>query len=207
VRTDSCEFTPLARIPYLDEPAFQWFPAFDHLGETILHPNPTPAIGPLVKVLHHLVFGCGWPPNRIHLFGFGQGGTAALELALHIWRTPNELPQPALPSPSTETEPASTETVRTALGSAVSVAGPLLSFPTTLPAKCPAPILLLSPATVPPAPLAKGFADVRCVRGPPGERMPASRAEWEPIMRFWSQHLSRRMGGEGLYEVLTGTSK
>jgi hypothetical protein len=35
--------------------------------------------------------------------------------------------------------------------------------------------------------------------------MPGSREEWEPIMRFWSQVLSKRQV-EGLYEVMTGAS-
>lgn len=35
--------------------------------------------------------------------------------------------------------------------------------------------------------------------------MPASRAEWEPIMRFWSERLGKRQV-DGLYEVLSGVS-
>jgi hypothetical protein len=181
------------RLPYIDAPAFEWYPAFDALAEPLAHPDPTPALGPLLAALTHLVRACAWPPARIHLLGFGQGGTAALELALHVWRTPGAL------------APAD-GAARTALGSVVSVAGPLLSFPTTLPAPCTTPVLFLSPATAPPPPLARAFAGARAVRGPPGERMPASRAEWEPVMRFWGEHLGRRVGGEGLYEVLGGTA-
>lgn len=35
--------------------------------------------------------------------------------------------------------------------------------------------------------------------------MPRSREEWEPIMRFWSEKLSRRQVG-GLYEVMSGAT-
>lgn len=35
--------------------------------------------------------------------------------------------------------------------------------------------------------------------------MPASKEEWEPIMRFWSEKLRRRQA-EGLYEVMSGLS-
>lgn len=28
----------------------------------------------------------GWPRRRVHLFGFSQGGTIALDLAMHILR-------------------------------------------------------------------------------------------------------------------------
>jgi hypothetical protein len=38
------------------------------------------------------------------------------------------------------------------------------------------------------------------------EGMPASRAEWEPVMRFWSEGLARR-SVDGLYEVMTGSIK
>ena len=38
------------------------------------------------KLLEGLLKGltrAGWPRRRIHLFGFSQGGTAALDLAMH----------------------------------------------------------------------------------------------------------------------------
>lgn len=38
------------------------------------------------KLLEGLLQGlarAGWPRRRIHLFGFSQGGTAALDLAMH----------------------------------------------------------------------------------------------------------------------------
>jgi hypothetical protein len=38
-----------------------------------------------------------------------------------------------------------------------------------------------------------------------GMGMPVSKQEWDPIMRFWSQHLARRQV-EGLYEVMSGST-
>lgn len=37
----------------------------------------------LLALLRHLVFGCGWNLERIFLFGYAQGGTAALDLLAH----------------------------------------------------------------------------------------------------------------------------
>ena len=48
----------------------------------------------------------------------------------------------------------------------------------------------------------KGFTKVEEVQKR-GEGMPRSQVEFEPIMRFWSEHLARRQM-EGLYEVMSG---
>ncbi len=54
--------------------------------------------------------------------------------------------------------------------------------------------------------LKKAFGVVTESRmGTAREGMPIGRGEWEPIMRFWSQCLSRRRE-EGLYEVMTGAA-
>lgn len=50
-------------------------------------PNPTTFLDGFRKLLDYLIRdeangGCGWPPSSIHLFGFGQGGSAALEGAI-----------------------------------------------------------------------------------------------------------------------------
>jgi hypothetical protein len=80
----------------------------------------------------------------------------------------------------------------------------MLSFPTTLSTRCPTPVLVLGPTQIQTA-VQKGYSTVQAQRGPPGGRMPASKAEWEPIMRFWSERLSRRQSGD-LYEVLSGNA-
>ena len=188
------------RIPYLYEPAFQWYPSFTLLGE-LIEPsspllNPTPAIDLLVRVLSHLTTECKWPPERVHLFGFGQGGSVGVECILRWWRDHRSSNQ--------------TEGTEAKLGSVVTVDGPLLSFPTlSAEARCLTPVLFAhrsSSATGDaPSIFKKGFGSVVDVSLGSGEGMPRSRDEWEPIMRFWSERLGRRLdiGGEGVYEVVS----
>jgi hypothetical protein len=119
------------RIPYLYEQAFQWYPSFDPLGDVLAHPNPTTAIDYMMRVFDHLVGDCGWPPQRIHLFGFAQGGSVAAEFAQKWWRRTLQLQQQKSDS-STSVQP---------FGSVVTVGGPLLSYP-TLSTLCTTPILV-----------------------------------------------------------------
>ena len=93
----------------------------------------------------------------------------------------------------------------------MTVGGPLLSYP-TLSRPAPTPLLIFHrppPAdsalpTGAVAALKKGFARVEEVQKK-GEGMPRSKDEFEPIMRFWSEHLGRRRM-EGLYEVMSGVA-
>jgi predicted esterase len=131
---------------------------------------------------------CGWLSNQIHLFGFGQGGSVAAELALKYWRK------------SQETQ---------SLASVVTVCGPLLSYPTAV--SCPTPILIVhrpgrSESQLTPADLtafSKGFTGRVVVEKLPSTRdgMPASKDEWFPVMKFWADVLSRRISGEGIYRI------
>ncbi|KAJ3985834.1 hypothetical protein F5890DRAFT_1564612 [Lentinula detonsa] len=185
------------KIPFLYEEAYQWYPSFDHLGDLIDRPNPTPTLDILSKVFSHLIKDCSWPTDRIHLFGFAQGGSVALEFGIKFWREQRADSESSLPVSS--------------LGSIVSISGPLLSYP-TISSSSPTPVIAvyrpppaepsLSPADL--TALKKAFSSVReakLVAKGPG--MPSSKEEWEPIMRFWSERLSRRQV-EGLYEVLSG---
>ena len=126
----------------------------------------------------------------------------AAEFALDRWKS--QLVQSA--SKAADQLPSS-------FGSIISVSGPLLSYP-TLSKLCPTPILIAHPP--PPVELAllsgaiasfkRGFQSVTESKvGVKSQGMPGSREEWEPIMRFWSQVLSKRQM-EGLYEVMTGSS-
>ena len=176
-------------VPFLYEDAWQWFPAFDGLGAPLTQPDPTPAITYLTTALDHLTGPCAWPADRIHLFGFAQGGTAALELAVSQW---------------------SKHTI--ALASVVSVSGALLSYP-TLSAACTTPVLMAhrpppAESALPPTALSvlkRTFGVTESRMSSAREGMPIGREEWEPIMRFWSQRLSRRRE-DGLYEVMTGAA-
>ena len=193
-----------ARIPFLEEQAFQWYTSFDPLGELIDRPNPTPAIQLLARIVAHLTNDCAWPISNIHFFGFAQGGSVATEFVLKHWRDELSIQQKALPSDATS----STLTAKR-FGSIVSVGGPLLSYP-TLSKPCPTPLLIFhrpspSDSALPTGAVAamkKGFTNVEEVQKR-GEGMPRSQVEFEPIKRFWSEHLARRQM-EGLYEVMSG---
>jgi len=190
------------QIPYLYEQAFQWYTSFDPLGDIIERPNPTPALDVMAKVLDHLVGECTWPPGRIHLFGFGQGGSVAAETTLAWWK--QELARTKMTSDAEQTETPSPRH----LGSVASISGSLLSYP-TLTAPCPTPLFIFSRVAIASTPFSKGFSRVTQIVKPGNqgeeESMPRSRDEWEPVMQFWSQVLGRRMG-DGLYEVMTGTA-
>jgi len=179
------------RIPFLyDEEAFQWYDSFDNLGELLTRPNPTPALDLLSKVLEYLIRECSWSANKIHLFGFAQGGSVAAELGVRWWREKNQSDEPSA-----------------ALGSIVTVEGPLLSHP-TLSKPCLTPALLFhhSAAQLPSTALSslkKGYEAVREVKVRGSEGMPRSKEDWHEIMRFWSEVLERRQVG-GLYQVLSG---
>ncbi|KAG9039426.1 hypothetical protein FRB95_010715 [Tulasnella sp. JGI-2019a] len=202
------------QIPYLYEPAFQWYPSFDPLGDLLTNPNPTGAVDALTQTLTHLVGMCGWPANRIHLFGFAQGGTVAAETALR-WASSASLQNSATSMPFEDGDP---RTVSEPLASIVSISGPLLSYPTTASSsKCTTPVLYFHRSSGSAgdskvlAVLKKGFSDVREIKmsGVGGEEgMPKSKDEWEGIMRFWSERLHRRVPGAdggGLYEVMGGS--
>ena len=194
-----CCVSHCPRIPFLYEQAFQWYTSFDPLGELIERPDPTPALDLIDGVLAHLTTECAWPPSRIHLFGFAQGGSVAAEVALRWWRA--EL----------EKQRKDTGYAVRPLGTVVSVSGPLFSYP-TLSTLCPTAVLLFHRA--PPAESAlkasdisafkKGFSHFVEVKKGAKDGMPASKEEWEPIMKFWSERLSKRPV-EGLFEVISGT--
>ena len=131
-----------------------------------------------------------------------------VEFGLWWWREKQLLVARKALSPS-ESIP---EIPATSFGSIITVSGPLLSFPSLSPS--PTPLLAVSrppPSELTLTPndvlaLKRGFQVMREVKyeGQSGG-MPESQAEWEPIMRFWSERLERRVGEEaGLYEVMDG---
>ncbi|KAG1737499.1 uncharacterized protein EDB91DRAFT_1140192 [Suillus paluster] len=182
-------------IPFLYEQAFQWYPSFDQLGDLVERPDPSPALNLFKDVLSHLTGDCGWPPHRIHLFGFAQGGSVAAEACVQWWRRELEL--------SRVTDK---ETPARPLGSLVTVSGPLLSYP-TLSKPCETPVLVFRrPREFKNGALdafRKGFSNVKDVERA-GEGMPRAslREEWQPIMEFWSEMLGQRPADD-LYEVTT----
>jgi predicted esterase len=175
-------------IPFLDEDdpeAYQWYPTYDDLGELLTNPNPSSILQSLVTFLELLIAECSWQSSRIHLFGFAQGGSVAIELAL-LW----------------------SRLKGTNLGSAITVAGPLLSYPTVSSSTTPVLVIhrpgsnesVLRPIDL--SAIRKGFTG-RVIEekfSSKKEGMPAEKDEWEPLMRFWSEVLSRR-APEGTVEV------
>ncbi|KAI6126871.1 hypothetical protein F5141DRAFT_997358 [Pisolithus sp. B1] len=186
------------QIPFLYEQAYQWYTSFDPLGDLIERPKPTPALDLLRIVIAHLVDDCNWLPLRIHLFGFAQGGSVAVESVISWWKC--ELSRTRkLPAASL---------VR--LDQLLRLAVPLLSYP-TLEKPCPTRLLVFHRGSLcksASTSFSKAFARVQEVErrnSGQDERMPCSKDEWEPIMRFWSEVLGRRTG-EDLYEVMSGAT-
>lgn len=191
-----------SRIPYLlpsDPPAYQYFPLYTLLGEPISAPNPTAVLERLVSMLKYLVNECQWPEDRIHLFGFGQGGSVAIELARSWAREQMNAGSKSNTGSGT-------------LASVTTVSGPLLSHPTPNAKPSLTPLLIVHR----PRSNESGLtgADVRALKkvfggrvvveeiGDDGkEGMPASRNEWLGIMRFWADVLARKIVGEGIYKV------
>ncbi|GAA5933984.1 alpha/beta hydrolase [Sporobolomyces koalae] len=180
------------QIPLLEEPAFEWWPSFDPLGEIIQNPNPTKTLELLTRVFEHLHGDCHWPLSSIHLFGFAQGASLVGELALHLSRQPR---------------------FENHVGSVVAVGGGLLSYPTLNPVETNLCLVwrkdeerLVKVDT-----WLKGFKRAKATQvkldsgrmGQPGG-MPRGFAEWKEIMRFWSQVLIRRSAletGSDVYEL------
>jgi predicted esterase len=166
---------------------------FDELGEIIEHPNPTPALEVLTKTMQHLLDDCSWNPSKIHLLGFAQGGSVIAEFAIKWWKEHKD-------------------TIG-CFGSLVTVSGPLLSYPTLSDLSTTPVLVVHRPAPAEPSltpnqvkDFKKAYRYVQQVALTASRNgMPASKEEWEPIMRFWSEKLSRRQA-EGLYEVMTGQS-
>ena len=97
-------------VPFLDQPGYSWWQVWDDIGQGTLRsintashlsditshplsnaeidpPNPSTFLSAFSALLDHLTAevskgGCGWPASAIHLFGFGQGASAALEGAI-----------------------------------------------------------------------------------------------------------------------------
>lgn len=133
----------------------------------IANPNPSETVTLLLSLLAHLTAPApapNWDPAQIHLFGFGQGGSCAAELAL-----------------------AYSQKTKRSLGSVVGVCAPLLSHPTS-PNKSQTKALVVyrqgEERMVGSSSWKRGFDSVREVSlSGRGEGMPRGRDEWFEIMR------------------------
>ncbi|WVQ95130.1 hypothetical protein IAU59_002224 [Kwoniella sp. CBS 9459] len=202
-------------IPLMDHPSFSWYPTLTPTYDPIplSAQNPTKNLASLRKLISALISPeLGWSTQDIHLFGWGQGGTMVLELALDVGKngvTPN--------SGSSE----GGDPKHNRFGSAVSICAGLLTHPTTdLNLNTPIGYFTrLSPKSSVHAkqltPIKRAFRAVNVIQGESarsggdgggGEGMPRGREEWFGIMKFWGQVLARKdegWKGQGeVYEVV-----
>ncbi|KDN36324.1 hypothetical protein K437DRAFT_241240, partial [Tilletiaria anomala UBC 951] len=126
------------RVPLLEAESFMWWETFTPLMEKLPNQDPTPFTKSFSELICHLVSpvaesssdvpGCGWLASSIHLLGFGQGGTAALEGTIN-W-TLDRRKQSRAGAPNLQS-----------IGSVVTISGPLISYPTFTPSIA-TPVLL-----------------------------------------------------------------
>jgi hypothetical protein len=170
------------------------------LSVDVSNPDPTDAIRLLLDIITELEQGpYHWTADNIHLFGFGQGGSLACEMAIKRKKLQNQSPD---------------------LASIVTVQGSLLSLPTTLNPneKSTTKVLYVSRGKAVStksrsdiAALERIFRQVKHLQLPEKPRasiaMPDSKQEWDGIMSFWSEHLRSSLAwqrqGE-VYEVTSG---
>lgn len=182
-----------SRLPLMDGPSCSWYNTFDRMFNPIPHPDPTKHVPMLRKLLETLTSSeIGWDLHRIHLFGWGQGGSMALELAKSVTVKPLG------------------DTVKR-LGSVISICGPLLPTASSVSTPGQTPALLFT--RLPPQAAAhrrqKGDLQAVCKelevingeKGRGGEDMPRGRVEWEGIMKFWGNVLAKDEGWKGKGEV------
>jgi hypothetical protein len=209
------ELTGFVRsIPFLESPEhYSWYNTFDPL----FNPDPSPVLPPLRGLLSTLTSPeIGWDLTQIHLFGWGQGGTVALELAYSIGReglSSSSSSSVSSTSSASGTGQSDVKRPRRRLGSAVSICAGLLSFPSS-DLGLETPVLYFTRQAPKSAVQSKSvngikraFKEVAVLQGDPkaGEAMPRGREEWEGIMRFWGQVLGRedRWKGDGeVFEVV-----
>jgi hypothetical protein len=201
----SFSYTPISPLHYLT-PSPPPTPTPDQLEA--LHTQTIPLIR---RVLKHLVQDCGYDASGIHLFGWGEGGTVALEVGNSIGKD------------------SIGDNIRR-IGSIISVSGELWSTPSvgTKESNFETPVFYFHrprPSTTTPSSttstpeinhLRKIFSRVTSFSACYNPRiasqneqgkdvsMPKTQDEWKRLMKFWSEVLLRgemKMGGE-VYEVV-----
>ncbi|KIR54686.1 hypothetical protein I315_02567 [Cryptococcus gattii Ru294] len=193
-------------IPLMDHPSFSWYQTFDPYFNPlpISSQNPTAPLSKLRKLLEILISPhLGWKLEDIHLFGWGQGGTVALELGIDIGKTP------------LKTNGEKDNGKR--LGSIISICAPLLTHPAS-PLNVSTPVLYFTRQSPQSAiqqksvsGIKRGYREVQVVQGGgvgggKGEDMPRGKEEWYGVMKFWGQVLGKAdegWKGQGeVYEVV-----
>lgn len=172
------------RVPFLEGDHWMWYPSFDQFAELLTKPNPTETVANLTCVLQHLVEKCGWKSSSIHIFGFGQGATLALETMVHWSRAK-----------------------QSHLGSVVSVHGEFISHP-TFTTSTPVLQIYRSHRTSPHD--SSRWASHRksttaltlhSLSGKEEDESMLKGSEWDSVMEFWSKRFRRRSSWELRGEV------
>jgi hypothetical protein len=185
----------------METPSFTWTPLSpsDFLSDTppsaSLQAITQHTLPLLLAALEHLTDTCGWDAERLHLFGWGQAGSIALELARVFSVRP--------------------EGKGKRLGSVTSICGPILSTPAlnqSLALPTPTLYFTRQSDSAQKQLLKRTFKEdgltIAVCPGPEGA-MPRGAEEWTHVMRFWSGVLARDdwMRGAGgadgeVYEVV-----
>ncbi|WWC90543.1 uncharacterized protein L201_005479 [Kwoniella dendrophila CBS 6074] len=194
-------------IPLMDHPSYSWYPTFTSTYDPlpIENHNPTVHLDKLRMLITKLCSKeIGWKLNEVHLFGWGQGGTIALELGLSIGKSPLQIPS----------SDGKTQAYKR-LGSIISICAPLLTHPTSS-LELETPICNFtryksnsSIHAKQKAILNRVFKKVEFVHAPNQgnvEAMPRNKDEWWGVMKFWGQILIRKdqgwKGSGEVYEVV-----
>lgn len=173
----------MASVPLM-ESSWMWYPSFDAMFNP-LPPSARDPSGTITKLRSLLssLIAQGWAAEDIHLFGWGQGGSVSLSLALNL--------------ASSAIDGAAR------LGSVVTICGPL-EGKTSPSGKSNTPVMYFTRTTNSAAETAvkNAFASVEIThQAARGEDMPRSMDEWRAIMKFWGQVLKRDDAWKGQGEV------
>ena len=162
----------------------------------------------LLQALLRALGGAGWPPRRVHLLGFSQGGTVALELARR-WEGPEGLGSCIAISAALLPESLLAEEEAEAGGAAAAAAGGGGPAPRAAPAPDGTPVLIT-----------RGTADTVLPRGEvlhtaealrarhglaveveevagKGHAMVAGTTETRALMALWARRLAARPAASG----------
>ena len=162
-------------------------------------PNPVGTVQSVCGLLAHLVDECGWPTQAVHLFGFGQGASVALETAVAFARPLGSVV--AVCGGLVSVSPGS---VYLYLSRGVRGQANHISHPPQHPSKpVPTPVLYVHRTINPGSQLAslrKATSQLEVEKLPPvpgmDEVMPRNKNEWDPIMLFWSKVLRNTLSWE-----------
>lgn len=178
------------RVPLLPG-HWAWYQTFDlNTGDEIPRPDATAAV-PALRTLLGQLHGLGWPLERIHLFGWQQGATVALELALSVKASPVD--------------------GASRLGSVASICGKFEREPSVAASQTPLFWFTRSPersarTKADEEVVKKAFADTTIARGDGSGRLDMlGKNDFPAMFQFWGKVMARDDAWKGdgeVYEVV-----